>query len=412
MSTRVRPLWVWNMTPLQRIRDIYIRTLNLASDDQLIPDAITSAYLANVCSQVAEPVWLQVIGPPSSHKTESLRPILSYRDTIPLSSITENALISGHRDQTGSDPSLINQLDRRNLVIKDMTTLHSMNRNSRDKVYSDLRDAFDGSCSKASGTSGLTTYKAKFGVLCAVTEVVDAFSHESQQLGERFLSFRTFRYLPTHRESCDYLRHVLAASETKALWRNEMTTIVHTAFDEIKTHALQRPPVPIPDEYRDEVIIIAHLLAQFRTSPVNDTPVTGEMASRVVQQLINLGSMHAMSDYRETWNESDLTLIKRIVIDTLPVQRRRLISTLYHSANNAPPPMAIQQIARMSRMSEEEVTTLLSQYVHNNLAAPSVSEDGTYKYALTTEVRHLMNHVKLFCPGPHLPGLWQRTITQ
>ena len=74
--------------------------------------------------------------------------------------------------------------------------------------------------------------------------------------------------------------------------------------------------------------------------------------------------------------------------------------------------MAIQQIARMSRMSEEEVTTLLSQYVHNNLAAPSVSEDGTYKYTLTTEVRHLMNHVKLFCPGPHLPGLWQRTITQ
>ena len=396
------------MSPLQKIRQVYIDSLRLATDDQYIPDAITSAYLSNVCSQISEPVWLQIIGPPSSHKTESLRPIMDYRDSVALSSITENALISGHRDEHGEDPSLINQLNGRNLIIKDMTTLHSMNRNSRDKVYSDLRDAFDGSCSKASGTSGLSVYKAKFGVMCAVTEVVDAFSKESQQLGERFLSFRTFRYLPTHTESCQYLTHVLEAASSKAQWRSDMSRIVHESFDTIKLAASRNPVIDL-GPYRDTVIIIAHLLAQFRTSPINSTPVTGEMASRVVQQLINLGTMHAISDNRSSWDDSDLTLLRRIVIDTLPVQRRRLITILYHSPEIVPPAMGLDQIARMARMHEDETKDLLIQYVHTNLVSMTVQDDGTYRYALTYETRKLLNQSLLFTPGPHLPGIWQRT---
>lgn len=393
-------------TPLQQIKEVYNTCLNLSEDDQYIADVLTSAYLSNVVSQVSEPVWMQVIGPPSSHKTESLRPLLTYGDSIPLSSITVNGLVSGHRDKDGNDPSLILHLNGKNLIIKDMTTLHTMPRSDRDKIFGDLRDAFDGSCSKASGTAGFTNYKARFGVLCAVTEVVDAFQKESQQLGERFLSFRTFRYLPTHRDACTYLRHVLSAAHDKAVWRLRLVQTVIDCFGSIKQrYALYGPP-SMSDEIRAQLIAMAHLLTQFRTSPVNNTPITGEMASRVVQQLVNLGDIHACSDNRSEWNDDDLSLIRRIVVDTLPVQRRRLITVLYHNRDICPPAMGVDQLARMSRMTQSEVMDLMAQYTHTSLVDIQVLGDQTYRYSLTRETREMLREVRLFDPGKHLPGLW------
>lgn len=398
------------LSPLEAIRTVYIDALRLSEDDHCISDVLSCAYLCNVVSQTSEPVWLQIIGPPSSHKTESLRPILTYPDTVPLSSITDNALISGFRDTEGNDPSLILRLNNRNLVIKDMTTLHAMAKNSRDKVYSDLRDAFDGSCSKASGTAGISSYKAKFGVICAVTEIVDAFSKESQQLGERFLSFRTFRYLPTHRDACSYLNHVIEAAKTKDLWRTKMTQTVHSCFNQIKQSFIHGGWIEPTAEFRSQLVILAHLLAQFRTSPINNTPVTGEMASRVVQQLMNLGSMRAIADNRTIWNHDDLSMVKRVVIDTLPVQRRRLLTVLYHSESVAPPAMATEQIARLSRMNQGEVNDLMAQYLYTGLVEAHSQGDNTYKYKLTSETRSLLHEVGLFHVGAHLPGVWKGSV--
>jgi hypothetical protein len=395
-------------SPLHQIRAAYNTCLNLAEDDRYISDVLTSVYLSNVVSQVSEPVWIQVIGPPSSHKTESLRPLLTYMDSIPLSSLTANGLVSGHRDKDGNDPSLILKLDGKNLVIKDMTALHTMPRADRDKVFGDLRDAFDGSCSKASGMSGFTAYKARFGVVCAVTEVVDAFSKESQQLGERFLSFRTFRYLPTHRDACIYLQHVLSVAAEKAQWRSHLCATVEDAFSAIKTRYAHYGPPSMSDEIRQQVIILAHLLTQFRTTPVNSTPITGEMASRVVQQLVNLGDIHACADNRTEWNEDDLSLIRRIVIDTLPVQRRRLITVLYHNPTICPPPMGIEQLSNMSRMTQNEVSDLMAQYSHTGLVDLQVHTNRNYLYSLTPETRELLREVGLFHIGAHLPGIWRR----
>lgn len=388
-------------TPLSSVKAAYVNALGLSDDDAYIAEAILCVYLCNVLACMTEPVWMQIIGPPSSHKTESLRPLFGYSDTIDLSSLTVNSLISGYRDPNNNDPSLILMLNRKVLVIKDFTTVHSMDKASRDKIYGDFRDAFDGMCSKASGTVGLTRYTAKFGVLCAVTEVVDAFAVESQQLGERFLSFRTFRYPMTHQQQCSYLRRVLQSASSKDVWRAQLRQTVHQAITAVKQQAPASRP-HIPDTILNRIIIAGHLLAQLRTTPVNQTPISAEMASRVVQQLAQLGCARAIADQRPELNGDDLTLIYRVALDTLPTPRRRILMTLYHSDSICPPPMSPEQIARMSRTHLDDVKLILNQYVHTRIAV--CEYDGKHtKYALHPEIRHLVYDSQILTPGPHMP---------
>jgi len=397
---------------LSSVYNAYVSTLALSKDDSYVAEAVFCAYLSNIIHNPPEPVWLQVIGPPSSHKTESLRPYLGYEDTIDVSSLTPNSLISGYRDPDDNDPSLILKLDGKVLLIKDLTAIHSMDRISRDKIYGDLRDAFDGLCSKASGTAGLVRYTARFGVLCAVTEIVDAFARESQQLGERFLSFRTFRYMPSHRQACDYLRHVTAVAPSKHHWRTTLRTVVWDALTALKQQS-RNPSFTLPsptDTQREVVIALAHLISQFRTSPINDTPVTGEMASRLVQQLTAITSCRAFADGRTEWNDDDLSLARRIALDTLPVQRRRLLMTLYHKDTLPPPPMSATQLAAMARCTVSEAASLMRQYTHTNLVSIA-RPDGPSRerrYTLSPDVRDLIRFCGLLSIGHHLPGLWSR----
>jgi len=396
-------------TPLARVRDAYVTLLSLEPDDGVIGEVLTCAYLSNVVAFTHEPVWLQVVGPPSSHKTESLRPLMSYLDSISVSSMTANSLISGHRDKDDNDPSLILRLDGKNLIIKDMTTIHSLDSAARDKIFGDLRDAFDGTCSKASGVSGLSKYNARFGVIFAITEVIDAYSDQMQQLGERFLTFRTFRYPLSHTDSAAYIRHVLRVSPNKPQWQADLRAVVAEQFDTIKALCLQGGQPTIPPNILTTLTQLSHILSQLRTSSIKGTPVTGEIGLRISQQLMNLGSVRCVSSNRSVWDDSDLDLCRRIVIDTIPAQRRRIIQVLYHSATNIPHPQPATILARDSRTPLHEMKAILSQYVHTNVVkALWEGRSKTIKYTLHPEFRQMIQTSGLFDVGIHLPSIWSQ----
>ena len=386
---------------------MYIHCLNLSDDDSTIGEVLLCSYLSNLMPFTSEPVWLQVVGPPASHKTESLRPFMDLPYTVAVSSMTPNSLLSGHRDKDDNDPSLILRLDGKNLIIKDMTTVYSMDRTSREKIFGDMRDAFDGMCSKASGVSGLTQYRARFGVQFAVTEIIDSSSDKMQQLGERFLTYRTFRYPPTHDQSIEYVKHVMRVSRSKTSWQELLRSTVAEQIEVIRKHVLNSPPPECPDEYYQKIAEMAHCLSMFRTSPINNTPVSGEMASRVSQQLYNEGSTRCASDLRRIWNEEDLSMCRRIALDTLPSQRRRVLQTLYRSADSTPLPYTSKQLARNARSTESEIRSLMLQYMNTNLVRPVAGyADREIRYELDPKIREILKRTQLFDSGPHLPGQW------
>ena len=78
-----------------------------------------------------DPVWLQVIGPSSSGKTEIANSLSEILDTQIMGDITPQAFISGNKSPSGSPPPGIlqkmihNNESYKMLIFKDASTLIS-----------------------------------------------------------------------------------------------------------------------------------------------------------------------------------------------------------------------------------------------------------------------------------------------
>jgi hypothetical protein len=324
-------------SPLRTIAEAYQERLQLSQEDSLVFEYIVSVMTATMCKKLDEPVWVYIIAPPGSSKTESVKPYQGYEHCIFLSSLTDNWLMSGYRDDDGNDPSLINLLDGKILIVKDISSLANLPPRTINKIWGDLRDAFDQTASKASGVSGLTEYKARFGVIMLGTGALDIFAEEHQQLGERFLAFRLHRIPMGLEQRQELAMHVSRSMKDKDKWQSELKTIVQTEMQKINDKVVEQSAIPSVEESTIYlVMLMGNLLSLLRTTPVRGMAESPELPSRVGQQLLNLGMAHAIADSRVDWDESDTNLVRRVTIDTLPAFRSRLVKALYQRGKHRP----------------------------------------------------------------------------
>ena len=373
-----------NGSPLGRIKHEYSKHLQLRRDDELVIDYYYSLLAAVMHQGLSEPVWGWIIAPPSSGKTEVLKPTEDYDGCIFVSSMTENSLLSGF-SENGEDPSLVLQLNGRLLTIKDFTAIMDMGMGVISKLMGDLRDCFDGSCSKASGKVGLRKYKSRFGVCAAVTDRIDVFCNQYQQLGERFLSFRMNRIPPTHDERLALLVHIQASMKGKDYWQAQLKEVVCTELDKVKKLCLNTVLPVIPDDASEVLRILADLLSLFRTSAVGGTAVQPELGFRVLQQMMNLGLAHAVACGRTEWVEEDTLLVKRVFIDTLPVVRRRILMAM-SSRGKHRPAMGAVQLATLCRTTKEEIVKVMVQYAHSGVVEQSGRQANEPTYRLLPSI--------------------------
>jgi hypothetical protein len=390
------------MTPLATLKDAYQRALTLPPDDLWVIDAVFSSLIATFHPALqTESVWLRVIGPPSCGKTECIRPLRSSQRCIFVSSMTDNSLISGYRDpDTNADPSLILQLNHKVLVIKDLTDLLCHHKQTTQKLFGDLRDAYDGDCSKASGQTGLTTYESRFGIVVCVTDVVDTFPEFTQQLGERFLTIRMSRTSRNPEQSILFLQKVEAAAASKFQWEADLRTTMLSSIDCLTPLYLTNPVPTIPDPHKRQLLSLSYLIAQLRTTPVNGTSVDAEVGSRLLQQFRNIGLAHAFADLRTVWDESDTVLIRRLAFDTLTRDRRKFILALL-GQDTFSKPITIQQLCFITNRPASELSNLLLQFTHIGV----VRKLNKAQYILSDKIRALLDETKLFQHGEHFPSL-------
>ena len=151
-----------------------------------------AAYVANRLP--GDPVWLLLVGPPSSGKTELLNALSGLKDTYSVSTFTEAGLLSGSTsrrpDATGG---LLAELGRfGNIVCKDFGSVLSESAETRAGLLAALREIYDGAWCRRVGTGGGLTlaWTGKAGLVAGVTETIDRHSATMGALGERFLLYR------------------------------------------------------------------------------------------------------------------------------------------------------------------------------------------------------------------------------
>lgn len=161
----------------------------------IIPKEIFEIVLAVCISsklRLAPPLWLLLIGAPSSCKTELVEMFRSLNEVYTIDTMTENALISGYMPTDGSEPQdMLPLLDGKCFIVKDLTTIFSLNEDSVKKLLGDFTGIFDGTFEKHMGTRGTISYNSLFSMIgCITPSILSKHHNYVNQLGSRFVFLR------------------------------------------------------------------------------------------------------------------------------------------------------------------------------------------------------------------------------
>jgi len=370
---------IWKKPPtLAEVHEIFDKWLFLDSSSRNAIDVM----LATLISQRLEgpPVWLFMVGPPGSCKTEMITSLSELEETYATSTVTPHALISGHAapGQRG-DPSLIPKLDGRTLVIKDFTAVMGAKDQEKEEIFSILRDAYDGQCGKFFGNGVERRYTSRFTVIAAVTPTIYDLGYRHAQLGERFLKYSMADNL-NHPDEYSIISRAIDNTDHELTYRKEIRDVVR----EFLHRTLSETVLPtIPPALKDRIIWLGKFGARMRGTVSRDTfrndimtsRPTAEVGSRLGIQLAKLSRALAMLHTREQVNEDDFLIVKKVMLDTVMQRTEDILRTLHVHWEKGP-----MTTAEVSHLTRYPIATVLRLLQDLHVLDIVVRSGSTYKH--------------------------------
>lgn len=165
-------------------------------------DGMTRIALASIIStrmKLGEPIWLTIIGPSSSGKSQLLRPLaMTDKKFIHrVDDLTENTFLSGIKVKAGKkDISLLKQIGNNGIIIiSDFTIIFSKSPDTKNALLSQFRMIYDGEMTKYSGNRNKPLHwEGSLGIIAGSTPVIYEHFEEVADMGERFISYRMKSY--------------------------------------------------------------------------------------------------------------------------------------------------------------------------------------------------------------------------
>jgi len=309
---------------LQQVEEVFKKHFLMKNAD--VVKVVLATFFANKLE--GDPLWLLLIAPPSSLKTEIIATLNGLQEIYPLSSLTAHTLVSG---MVGNeDKSLILKLDKKIVTLKDFTSVLSMHREQRAEVLSQLREIYDGSYKKPFGTGQVTKWEGKIGLIAGVTPVIDTHYAVFQMLGERFIHFRI--------ETPDPVKMALKGIDNSGREREIRKELRGMVRSFINSISLPDKKIGLPLTIKDKIAYLSVFCVKTRSGSVRDgrsreiiyTPEP-EAPPRLAKQFVKLGEGLAVINNRHTLTEEDYRVIYKVGFDIIPKQRKNIISILKDS---------------------------------------------------------------------------------
>lgn len=293
---------------LERMRNAM---LYITSENEL---AIAAVHAVTTTIEIRDqPLWVFLIGPPSSGKTtfiDSFGGKNQWYDC--LSKLTAESLVSGWKDNSGEESSYLPSLDNKSLFVKDFTVTLQGTIEAQKKVMGLLTDIYDGYVKIHHGNNKLNEFITYFNMIAGVTPAIHA--HSSVHIGERFLRID---WLGKDYDRREYTMRAISNfgkdNEGKKQELSEATLgfsryLRDKPLDQsIEQHCMN----PLGD--------LAEFIAIIRTKPEMDRfdglkyRPEPELGPRLAKQLckIYVGSRHAIGDSYNAFK-----VLKKIAFDT------------------------------------------------------------------------------------------------
>src|SRR5262249_20818941 len=141
-------------------------------------------------------VWLGIVAPPSSAKTEILITLANIPHTEMVGTLSVAGLLSGtprRQQAAGAKGGLLQKIGTFGfLVLKDFGSILSLRPESKAELLAALREIYDGKWTRVVGADGgkVLQWSGKVGLLFGCTRVLDSHYGVIGELGDRFLLCR------------------------------------------------------------------------------------------------------------------------------------------------------------------------------------------------------------------------------
>lgn len=160
-------------------------------------DALDAVLAAAAVERLdGDPLWLLVISGSGNAKTETVQALAGTGATMASTISSEGALLSAtsKKERTSSATGgLLRQIGSRGvIVVKDVTSILSMQRDQRAQVLGALREVYDGRWTRTVGTDGGQTleWAGRLVLVGAVTTAWDKAHAVIASMGDRFVLVR------------------------------------------------------------------------------------------------------------------------------------------------------------------------------------------------------------------------------
>jgi hypothetical protein len=275
-----------------------------------------------------DPLWLLIVAGPGGAKTETVQALAGAGAHVTSTIASEGALLSAtpRRERNkGATGGLLRKLgDRGVLVIKDVTSILSADRNVRGSVLAAIREIYDGLWERNVGTDGGQTLRwtGRIVIVGACTTAWDAAHSVVAAMGDRFVLLRP-------RSGSGRIRAGLGAIRNtggEVLMRKELAAAVGGLVTNMNTteHALSDGEV-------DQLLKAADIVTMARSAVERDYrgeiafAHDPEMPTRFAKQLVQL-LRGAISIGMST--AAAMRLAMRCAADSIPPLRRDIMLDL------------------------------------------------------------------------------------
>jgi DNA-binding transcriptional ArsR family regulator len=273
-------------------------------------------------------VWLLLVSGSGNAKTETVQALDGIGAIVTSAISSDAALLSGtpkHERTKGATGGLLRKVGEKGvLVIKDVTSILSMDRNLRAKVLAALREVYDGRWSREVGSGGGVTlgWRGRIAVVGAVTTAWDTHHAVISTMGDRFVLLRMDS--TKHRQAAG--RKAIGNTGAETQMRAELAAAVGGVLVGMNTE-----PITVTEAETDALLAAADLVTLARTGVEFDyrgdviDAHAPEMPTRFAKQLAQVvrGAVAIGMDRGDA-----LRLAIRCARDSMPPLRLAIIDDL------------------------------------------------------------------------------------
>jgi hypothetical protein len=309
----------------------YTALAEFLTDNFYQPDLEALRAILAVCHsqyEKDEPVWLFVIGAPSSGKTAiAINCVSALPNAQVTGDMTAKALLTGTKD--GAQHSILNQLGSGILAFKDFTTIISQRDEDKRVIAAQLREVYDGSFRRQTGQRD-AIWNGKITVIAACTPAIERAWGLSRELGERFLQVRW----ASPDKPLETARRARKQKGREHEIAKEMRSLTKDFFG--KANFVGTPDPDFSDTLSDRIDHLATTVARLRAHVIRDShgkrdiieASTLEEPPRLAKSLGAIAIHHAHLFRRPEVTREDVAVALRVGLDSIPLSRARIVNNI------------------------------------------------------------------------------------